>query len=305
MGVSRSVALRISKGAFRKYKVFTIAKRNSLERRLVAQPAREVKALQRSVVKILMHHLPIHAAATAYQFGSSIKANAEIHKNAKYLLKLDFYDFFPSISRSALGQHLVRYCAGISAAEIDFVQRASLWQKEPGSQFGLCIGAPSSPFLSNTVMYDFDVAVAEVCARQEIGYSRYSDDLTFSSLRPSVLIEIESQVKEILAKLVYPTLQFNDGKRINLSRKIAMNVTGLTLSNQGVVTVGRRRKRGVRAGVANYLKGQVTEAEYMRLRGELAFVLSIEPEYSRVLLSTYGDQVRHLLPKPGSKTGET
>ena len=75
-----------------------------------------------------------------------------------------------------------------------------------------------------------------------------------------------------------------------------MRVTGLTLANNGMVTVGRARKRGVRAGVDRFVKGRLSSEEARKLRGEIAFVLSVEPDFVHVLLNTYGDSAAGLLP---------
>jgi hypothetical protein len=62
----------------RRYKQFTIDKRNG-EPRLIAQPAKQVKALQISVLSELKKYIPIHDCAYAYQSGRNIKANALLH----------------------------------------------------------------------------------------------------------------------------------------------------------------------------------------------------------------------------------
>jgi RNA-directed DNA polymerase len=76
-----------------RYKVFEIPKRDGSPR-IVAQPAREVKAIQRWLVKDLSTILPVHSAATAYQKGTSIKINADRHARSNFILKMDFKNFF-------------------------------------------------------------------------------------------------------------------------------------------------------------------------------------------------------------------
>lgn len=67
-----------------------------------------------------------------------------------------------------------------------------------------------------------------------------------------------------------------------------MRVTVLTLTNNGDVSVGRLRRRGVRSGVNQYVNGGLNDDQVERLKGELAFVLSIEPNSSDTLLRAYG-----------------
>lgn len=292
-GISPSSARRVARSAAHRYKVYTIPKKDGGSR-TVAQPAREVKALQRSLISELEKSLPIHPAATAYRRGLSILDNAGEHKNAQYLLKLDFESFFPSIGQEALRSHLLK-CAPemFSEAEVSFILDLALWMGD--GRRSLCIGAPSSPFLSNSVMFDFDDRVTQMCDAHQVVYTRYSDDIALSSRTPGVLDGIERGLGEIVRALEYPRLRLNDTKRRAVSRAAGMYVTGLTLANQGYVTVGRARKRGVRAGVQRYLNGMLDAAAIEKLRGELAFVLSIESSFREVLLRTYGPRALDLL----------
>lgn len=296
-GISAASARRIAQSAPHRYKVFSIPKKGG-GMRVVAQPAREVKALQRTLVAYLTPLLPLHDAATAYRKHTSIRQNAERHSSCRYLLKLDFEAFFPSIDREAIRNHLLGKCPNkFSDAEIEFVSNLTLWLNKEDGNRGLCIGAPSSPFLSNTIMFDFDTAVSRECGKLGVIYTRYSDDLTFSTSAPDTLSRIEARVREICRELTYPRLTFNDRKRVNVSRRSALHVTGLTLANQGHVTVGRNRKRGVRAGLNRYLKGMLEESEIESLRGEIAFAVSVEPGFRETLRRLYKEKCSALLPR--------
>lgn len=292
-GISSSSARRVAVSARHRYKVYQIPKRGG-GYRIVAQPAREVKALQRSLVKELEYFLPLHAAATAYRRGMSILDNAQLHSNCRYILKLDFEDFFASIGASSLISHLQQYApTRLSDPELKFITDLTLWDNAEGMR-GLCIGAPSSPFLSNSIMYPFDLKMDEICSRYKVNFTRYSDDIALSSMEPNVLNVVEGMLSDLLREIHYPRLRLNQDKRKAVSRAASMRVTGLTLANQGFVTVGRERKRGVRSGVCRYLRGQLSPKDTIKLKGELAFVFSIESDFRRVLIETYGDRVIEL-----------
>lgn len=72
LGLPRANCEGIARTAPNRYKVFYIPKRNGRDLRLVAQPAREVKAIQRLIIQLIENKLPIHDAATAYRSGGSI-----------------------------------------------------------------------------------------------------------------------------------------------------------------------------------------------------------------------------------------
>lgn len=293
VGISSHACRRIATSAYRRYKRFSLPKKGG-GFRVVAQPAREVKALQRALVDILSPSLPVHGSATAYRVGASILENARRHQGAKFLTKLDFSRFFPSIDEHAITLLLQSHIAGITEPEIRFVVTACMWR--PEGVFELCIGAPSSPLLSNAVMFSFDTAVQAHCESQGVKYSRYSDDIALSATRPDILEPVERWIRSYCASMRSPRLMFNESKRVAVGRGAAMRVTGLTLSNQAAVTVGRERKRGVRAGVRRYLAGKLDTDTFERLKGEIAFVLSVEPEFRGVLVRTYGLGISPVLP---------
>nr|QQZ50993.1 hypothetical protein JKL49_07225 [Phenylobacterium glaciei] len=62
----------------------------------------------------------------------------------------------------------------------------------------LAIGAPSSPALSNILMWDIDAAIAEMIDGEQVSYTRYADDLTFSARRTGYLNGIEKGLRAIL-----------------------------------------------------------------------------------------------------------
>ena len=70
--------LAISHNAPRRYKVFSIPKRSGRGLRTIAQPARELKIVQRAILDRVLVELPVHSSAAAYRSGSSISANARV-----------------------------------------------------------------------------------------------------------------------------------------------------------------------------------------------------------------------------------
>src|SRR5690606_14458756 len=93
----------------RRYKTHLIEKRNGRGLRQIAQPTAELKLIQRWIVGNHLNALPVHRAAMAYRPGLGIKDHASPHAAKKYLLKLDFADFFQSIKAQDFEQHLVRH----------------------------------------------------------------------------------------------------------------------------------------------------------------------------------------------------
>jgi RNA-directed DNA polymerase len=268
------------------YKRYTIAKRSG-GRRAIAQPAKEVKKLQR-LLAMRLSALPVHDAATAYVRGCSIRDNAERHASNGPILKFDFKDFFPSIkSRDWESYCLTR--GVFSEAEDVRLSSRLFFTKEPGSTIlRLAIGAPSSPWLSNVLMYDFDKSICEQVAEDKVTYSRYADDLTFSAPRTGFLNRVENVLRRTISNLQSPRLRINDEKTVLATMKYRRVVTGLVLANDGRVTIGRERKREIRAALHHAFSGKLDHEEAGRLAGLLAYIKGVEPQYFEELTSRYG-----------------
>ena len=113
----------------------------------------------------------------------------------------------------------------------------------------LSIGAPSSPLISNVMLYEFDRLVHDFCIGADISYTRYADDISFSTNTPEILRDCKSHVEKVLRDLRYPTLTLNQQKTIETSKKRGRRITGLTITGDGQVSVGRERKRELRVQI--------------------------------------------------------
>ncbi len=273
-----------------RYKVFEIDKRNGKGKRTIAQPAREVKAIQYWVMEKLLSTFPIHSAAMAYRTGRNIVTNAAMHAQTRFLLKLDFKDFFHSITAEDFEAFLLKQDGlDLSIEDIVRLKRILFWNRRREGRLIMSIGAPSSPMLSNILMCEFDKKVHAFCAKKNVKYSRYADDLTFSTSFPNVLREVEVQIAEICKRMEHPQLRLNTEKTVHASRSGARRVTGLVLANSGEVSLGHNRKRLIRAQVHHFLNGRLSPEEAVKLRGMLAFVNSAEPSFIQNLKDHYGD----------------
>ncbi|MGJ5078681.1 retron St85 family RNA-directed DNA polymerase [Bradyrhizobium sp. HKCCYLS3013] len=289
-GLSEHDILRIVSNAPRRYKTYTIPKRNG-GRRIISQPARELKALQRIVVSEVLSKLPVHSSAMAYRTGLSIRDNAAAHVNNGPILKFDFKDFFPSI----IAKDWIRYCKekNIFSDPGDIgISTQLLFQKSSGSsKLRLAIGAPSSPCVSNILMSDFDTKIAQLVSQDQVTYTRYADDLTFSAKRTGFLNRVEKFLKQVLREVESPQLILNDSKTVTATKKYKRFVTGLVLANDNHVSLGHHRKRSIRAAVHHYTLGKLDLEEQVRLAGMLAFAYGIEPAFVSRLENKYSSAV--------------
>ena len=88
-------------------------------------------------------------------------------------------------------------------------------------------GAQTSAYISNLVMKEFDNKIGDWCESNNISYTRYSDDMTFSGdFNPKILI---TKVKKMLNKL---GLQLNNKKINVISKSSSQNVTGIVVNEK-------------------------------------------------------------------------
>lgn len=289
-GMGLSDVRRVLWTAPRRYKIYEIDKRSGGKRE-IAHPARELKVLQRAFLKLALEGLPVHGAATAYRKGHSLRDNAAPHAGAGVILKMDFHNFFPSIR----GKDWTSYCSShnIFLRQDDVDLSANLLFRKPigASGLRLSIGAPTSPVISNLLLFDFDKIVWEAAAEQFVTYTRYADDMTFSAPRAGYLIGIQSMVAKTVREMRFPKLEINGEKTKVVTPRYHRDVTGLTLSNDGRVTIGQLRKRNIRAGVHNAFKGELSEKEIAKLAGHIAFAFSVEPDFIDHLKARHGGPI--------------
>lgn len=295
--LSQGELIKLIRSSPMRYKVYSIPKRAPGKFRKIAQPAREVKALQYWVMRNVLSKLPIHPAAKAYCNGLNIVDNVRPHVQNRFLLKLDFKDFFPSIRDNDFKRFLAKEAPIYTSDDSELLTSILFWKPKETRSLCLAIGAPSSPMLSNILLCDFDRAVSRFCAEMDISYTRYADDLSFSAQTSGLLAKAEELVVELCNKSQSPRLELNSEKTVRVSKKRARRVTGLVLTNDGHVSLGRDTKREIRAGVHHFVTNRLSREEIVSLRGTLAYVNSVEPEFVDRLRARYGDEVIRLIQR--------
>lgn len=280
-GLAVKDVMRLVNTAPRRYKVFPILKRNGDER-LIAQPASEIKVLQRILMQLVFSRMQVHDAAYAYVKGRSIRDNALRHVRSTHILKLDFSNFFNSIRPQDLERVLLAApVEGVSRADYEHLYRLAFWGAGTFAPRCLSVGAPSSPMISNIVMFEFDRRVADAAAEYGLCYTRYADDITISSMTgPEPLVAIERRIEGIIEQNPI-RISLNREKRGLYGRGDRRMVTGLIITPTGNVSIGRDRKRMIRAGLHRLQKNQEDKALLMWCKGMLSFVLSAEPSHMR------------------------
>ncbi|WP_045377453.1 retron St85 family RNA-directed DNA polymerase [Vibrio campbellii] len=274
----------------RKYKVYTIPKRKSGVR-VIAQPTSELKKLQRKFVKIV--NFPTHECSMAYKKGVGIKQNAEIHQANTYLLKMDLENFFNSISPDIFWKVWSEFNPLPTSVDKLYIEKLLFWcpSKKNSNKLILSVGAPSSPNISNFCMSKFDDVVSKFCQDRNIIFTRYADDLTFSTKKRDVLFEVPSLVQHALSEEFGRRLTINHSKTTFSSMAHNRHITGITINNEGNLSIGRDKKRYIKHLVHQFKYNNLDEQDIYHLKGLLAFAKYIEPSFLGSLNEKYSFEV--------------
>jgi RNA-directed DNA polymerase len=277
LGLSPAFLEKLARTASFRYKEYQIKKKGG-GTRTIHHPARELKLVQGWLLQNVLNRLPVHPAATAYREGCSIRRNAESHVANNYFLRVDFQDFFPSLKGRDVEAVLVANRqslseGGITMQDITFITRIVCRHDS------LTIGAPTSPQLSNAIMFDLDRTWSERARALEVTYTRYADDLYFSTNRPNVLKDLLGDLRSYLNANDRPLLRINDKKTAFGSRKRRRLAAGLVLTSDRRVSIGRQRKRVLKALVMKLKRRYLSPDEVASLRGWISYLHSVEPTF--------------------------
>jgi len=154
------------------YEYLEIPKKDGNKRKLLA-PDFLLKQIQKNILNHIIKGLSISKYATAYYKGSDIVKNAEVHLRKPIILKLDMKNFFDTITFEHVKSFVFKeeyFPEGV----------ATILTKLCTYQNHLPQGAPTSPTISNIILKEFDDEVGNFCIENNITYTRYCDDMTFS-----------------------------------------------------------------------------------------------------------------------------
>jgi len=246
------------------YRQFTIPKRSGGHRRILA-PQKELKSVQRRILRRLLALLVSHPAATGFERGRSIVTNASRHLGRAVVVRMDLRDFFDSTSARRVRR---------------FFRRIG-WNRPAARRLGeLCThrgalpqGAPTSPRLANLVNYRLDTRLNNLAAAFGATYTRYADDLVFS-----FDVDKRTQTRRLinLVKLIVR----EEGYRVHTRRKLHIRrrhqqqrVTGLVVNDR--VNLPRRTRRWLRAVEHHHATGRSSTLTETQLSGWRAYASMI------------------------------
>ncbi|MCD1598535.1 retron St85 family RNA-directed DNA polymerase [Rheinheimera aquimaris] len=280
------------------YKVYKIPKR-TIGFRTIAQPTPILKKIQKTLVGLIEPHVKIHSNAAAYRLGKGVKENALSHINSNYLLKIDLEEFFNSITPNMLFKTLRQQHMDLSDIDKYVVEQVFFWNRSrrKNGRLILSVGAPSSPFISNLIMSKFDNDISMICDRKGVSYTRYADDMTFSTKERDVIFSILADVRRVLKNNFGNKMNVNELKTVFSSKAHNRRVTGVTLTNDNKISIGRERKRYISALTHKFKLGKLDISDIYHLKGLISYARHVDGGFIRKLQKKYGVTTLELIKK--------
>lgn len=244
-----------------RYRTFTIKKRGGGYRTIRA-PIKPLKELQKKLSNVLYDLYEPRVAVHGYSKGKGILTNATVHQKQHWVFKADLKDFFPSINFGRVrGLFLAKPFSFPPDVATVIAQLCVYSGQNPRGE--LPQGAPTSPIISNLICRRLDKNLASLAKKYRCYYSRYADDIVFSTNKrgfPKAMGYISKEDGTFTGKVGKELLQIiqSNGFSVNSSKvslrggNTRQQVTGLVVNEKPNVT--REYVRNIRAMLYSWEK---------------------------------------------------
>ena len=252
-----------------------IIKKKNKNLRYLNEPSPILKGIQKRILKNVLEEKMISKCAYAYKKGLSTILNAKSHVGCKVILKLDIENFFDNINfykvyNSCFNENLYPKKLGMLLTNL-CVYNDMLPQ-----------GSPTSGYISNIVLRNFDCNIDAYCKDKNINYTRYSDDMTFSGD-----FDIRKLIKYVNELLYKERFRLNKSKIKVVLNTTRQQVPGIVVNEK--INLSKNYKRKIRQEVYYILKYGVKSHIEKRninlscnrylsvLLGKINYVLTVNP----------------------------
>lgn len=261
------------------YQTFEIPKKRG-GTRVIHAPSEDLKGIQRRLAAalsayhktLLNQRKPI--VSHGFEKGRGIITNARVHRNKRFVLNLDLEDFFPTFHFGrVMGYFEKNHNFRLPhEAAVTIAQLACFHGRLPQ-------GGPTSPVIANLICEILDTRLLKLAGKYKLDYTRYADDLTFSTNDHSFLEAYPQFLDTVTAELRRAGFAVNSKKTRLQFRDSRQEVTGLIVNKK--LHVSREYYKQTRAMAHQlYTKGACTvdgePVSSARLEGRFSFIDQLE-----------------------------
>lgn len=308
------------------YKRFSIKKRTSGYRK-ISVPEPDLMKVQDWISQNILQLPSVHAASKAFRKNDSILKCAEIHCGAKWMIKIDVADFFGSITEiqacrvfkkigynPLISFQMGRICTDLLPRSDKYKMQSwqvfegkySIAEHQQENLGRLPQGAPSSPPLSNLVMIELDDAISDLAEMHNLRYTRYSDDITFSTKKDFSRKQAVEFINAVAAILKADGLYLNRRKTVIVPPGARKIVLGLLVDRE-YPNLTRDFKDNLRQhlyyietlGIEEHMRRREFDSIgglYRHILGLINYANLVDPAYSHKMKQKFKS-----LPWPGEK----
>ena len=189
--------------------------------------ADQLISAQKRLNVFLLNNIPLNQAAVAFRNKFSYLNLFEPHRKNYFFLRLDIRSFFHSINIKDIEDvfsfyfdeallkdfiNIVSYELPISSKNKKFINKRIL-----------PMGFVTSPAISNVVFRKIDIQIQKLCLEKKILYTRYADDMVFSSEKSNPYLHSRGFIQEIKIIVSHLGLKINAKKTLKSKHTLSLN----------------------------------------------------------------------------------
>ena len=257
-----------------------------IKNRIIYIPCDKLKAKQRYF---------LNAIKWVYPYKADTLNSAKIHSGKKWILKMDIKNFYDSVPCYEIQKIIKKVCVRIKQYNnsLNYLSLVTINGKLP-------TGAPTSLHIANACFKKIDKEIMSRSSAFGIDYTRYVDDLTFSSYCKETLQIIE---KKVTALLEFHGYKINSKKTKYISDNKQQNILGLVVNNYRV-RLPKDFKRNIRAMLHSYVinicNSGIKDTKYLtwdtkrikQLEGYISYIKHVDNHFY-VQLKRYAKKLEH------------
>ncbi|MHA3720464.1 retron Ec67 family RNA-directed DNA polymerase/endonuclease [Yersinia enterocolitica] len=250
------------------------------------------KAKNSKILKIKCSSAEIKQPSLSHGFERkrSIITNAMMHLGKKYVFNIDLEDFFGSFNFGRVRGFFIKNRNFLLDPEI-----ATVIAKIACCNNELPQGSPCSPVITNLITHSLDIKLAAIAKKNSFTYTRYADDITFSTRKSDFSSSIAKKQnnkyvisKRVRNEIIRSGFIINESKTRNQYKDSRQEVTGLVVNKKP--NTKKEYWRLVRAQCNHLFKNgefveiidsKETKGNINRLEGKLNFIDQID-HYNRL-----------------------
>lgn len=268
LGFSESEIYNIIKNKSQYYESFEIKKKSGYTRK-IDSPTGDLKLIQKVILNRLLYSFNTHKLSFGFTPNKSRIDSAKLHINKKVLYCIDLKDFFGTITKKRIYGLLINLGYNQEVSEL-LTKLITYKNKLPQ-------GSPTSPQISNMILFRLDKRLNGLSIKYNLNYSRYADDITFSG--DKIILPTIRTIDRIIKQEGFKVQR--DKTRI-LSQKNRQNHLGFILNDK--LSFGRNKYRKLKSLIHNCkTKGVETQTDLdlivfrNKLFGNMAILKEIDP----------------------------